>query len=106
MVPKLLEDFKRKNLKKDWHFEKRRMFLHEETKKFARTFRTEFATLIISAFGLTVALLWNDALKSFINMVFPAEDPNNTMFKVYVSVVVTVLAITTTYLLSKLKSEK
>jgi len=101
MVAKLIGRLK----KGDWHYEKRRMLLREETGKFARAFKENFTTLMITAFGLTAGLLWQDAIRTFINNVFPLQDPNNFIMKIYGAVIVTIIAVIATYFLSKFKSQ-
>ena len=100
MVAKIIEKWR----KRDWHYEKGRMAFHEETRKFAKAFKENFTTLMISAFGLTAALIWQDAIRTFINTIAPIDDPQNYALKFYAAVVVSFVAITATYFLSKLKT--
>ena len=101
MVAKLIEHLK----KKDWHYEKRKMLFHEETRQFAKAFKENFTTLMITAFGLTAGLMWQDALKTFINSIIPVEDPNNFMLKTIVALFVTLVAIIGIFFMSKLKTQ-
>ena len=86
---------------KDWKFHRRSMILNHEIQHFTKTFKDNFVTLIVSAFGLVAALTWNDAIKLWIDTVFPTK---TVAYRFYVALVVTVLSITVTYFLSKLKN--
>ena len=90
--------------KKDWKLHRRSLMINHEVSQFTKTFRDNFTTLFISALGLVAALTWNDAIKEAINTLLP--DQKTLVYKFYVAVVVTVISITATYFLSKLKTEK
>jgi len=85
----------------EWKYQKRKMIINHELSKFTKAFRENFATLIISALGLVAALSWNDAIKTTIDTLFPAE--KNIIYKYYVAAVVTVISVVITYFISKLK---
>lgn len=68
--------------------------------------RKNTTTLIISALGLVAALMWQDAIKSFINAVIPVEDPQNYILKAYAAAVVTFVSVIGIYILSKLNPSK
>jgi hypothetical protein len=88
-------------LKPSWRQQRRNMIINHEVSKFTRAFRENFATLIISALGLVAALSWNDAIKSAISTLFPAE--SDLIYKFYIAVVVTIISVVITYFISKLK---
>jgi hypothetical protein len=86
---------------KDWKFHRRNMILNHEIQRFTKTFKENFVTLIVSALGLVAALSWNDAIKLWIDTVFPEK---TVAYRFYVAFVVTILSVTLTYFISKLKS--
>jgi hypothetical protein len=90
--------------KLSWRVQKRGLVINHEVKNFTKTFGDSFTTFIMSALGVVAALCWNDAIKTSIDTLFP--DKSNLMYKFYVAVVVTVIAVVITYLLSKLKPKK
>jgi uncharacterized membrane protein len=85
----------------DWREQRRRMIINNEFSKFTKVFRENFITLIISALGLVSALSWNDAIKSAISTLFPTA--SDLIYKFYVAVAVTIIAVLITYFLSKIK---
>jgi hypothetical protein len=85
---------------KDWKLHRRSMIFNHEIQTFTKTFKENFVTLIVSALGLVAALSWNDAIKAWIDTLFPEK---TVAYKFYVALMVTVLSITFTYFLSKLK---
>ena len=52
--------------------------------------------------GLVAALSWNDAIKAAITALFPAE--SDVIYKFYVAITVTIMAVVITYLLSRIKT--
>ena len=86
----------------DWKQQKRSLIINHEVSKFTKAFRENFITLIISALGLVSALSWNDAIKSAINTLFPTA--SDLIYKFYVAIVVTIIAVVITYFLSRIKS--
>jgi len=87
---------------KDWKFHRRNMILNHELKSFTKTFRQNSVTLIISSLGLVAALTWNDAIKLWIDTVFPEK---TLAYRFYVALVVTIISVTLTYFISKFKGE-
>ena len=88
----------------DWRLQKRNIILNNEVSKFTKAFRENFVTLIISALGLVAALSWNDAIKTTIDTLFPAE--KNFVYKFYVASIVTIVSVVITYFLSKMKPKQ
>ena len=85
----------------EWKQQKRNLILNKEVSKFTKAFRENFATLIISALGLVAALSWNDAIKSAISTLFPAE--SDLIYKFYVAIIVTIISVVITFFITKLK---
>ena len=83
-----------------WRARGRNLILKHEVKNFTKEFRTNFITLIISSFGLVVALTWNSFWNAWISAL-PAE--NTTAYKFYIAVLMTVAAVIITYIMSKFK---
>ncbi|MEM5778438.1 MAG: DUF5654 family protein [Candidatus Aenigmatarchaeota archaeon] len=97
----MLENHNKTLEKSDWKKVKRNLIINHEILKFTKAFRENFATLIISALGFVAALSWNDAIKSAITTLFPAE--SDLIYKFYVAVIVTIISVVITYFISKLK---
>jgi uncharacterized membrane protein YidH (DUF202 family) len=87
--------------KTNWRGQSRNMVINKEVSNFTRTFRDSFVTFIVSALGLVAALSWNDAIKSAIERLFPSGA--DIIYKFYVAIMVTVIAVAITYFLSKAK---
>ena len=85
---------------KDWRSQRRSMILNHGLEDFTKTFKKNFVTLIISALGLVAALSWNDAIRTWIDTLFPEK---TVAYKFYVAFLVTVLSVTLTYFISKFK---
>ena len=104
------EEIKVKAVKTDnpkpnqWKERRRSLILNHEVSRFRRVFQENFITLIVSALGLVAALTWNDAVKTTIETLIPAQA--NLVYKYYAAIVVTIIAVTITYFLSKLKPSK
>jgi hypothetical protein len=90
--------------KTNWKDQRRGMAINHEVKKFTVAFRENFVTLIISALGLVAALSWNDAIKTSIDTLFPAQ--GNLIYKFYVAIMVTVISVIITYFLSRAKNKQ
>jgi hypothetical protein len=86
---------------REWRSHKRKMAINHEMSMFTKTFRDSFITFIASALGLVAGLTWNDAIKSTIEKLFPTGA--DLVYKYYVAVVVTVIAVLITYFISKIK---
>jgi len=80
------------------------MIINGEVSKFTKTFRNNFTTLLISALGLVAALSWNEAIKETVITLIPGE--KTLVYKYYIAITITMISVTFTYFLSKLKSEK
>lgn len=83
-----------------WRMQSRDMTLHHEMKKFTIAFRENFFTLIISSFGLLVALSWNNFWSTWVSSL----STENTMpYKFIIAISMTLLAVILTYLFSRMK---
>ena len=89
---------------KGWRAKRRSMIINGEVSKFTKTFRNNFTTLLISALGLVAALSWNEAIKETVITLIPGE--KTLVYKYYIAITITMISVTFTYFLSKLKSEK
>ena len=87
-----------------WKERSRSMIINHEVSRFRRVFQENFITLIVSALGLVAALTWNDAVKTTIETLIPSQA--NLAYKYYAAIIVTIIAVTITYFLSKLKPQK
>jgi len=87
-----------------WKEKRRKILLNNEVSRFKIVFKDNFVTFIISALGLVAALSWNDAVRTTIDTLFPSQA--NLIYKYYAAIVVTIISITATFFLSKLKPEK
>ena len=87
----------------NWKQQKRKMIINHEVSKFTKAFRENFITLIVSALGLVAALSWNDAIKSAINTLFPSN--SDLIYKFYMAVAVTIIAVVITYFLSRIRKK-
>ncbi|NTU66971.1 MAG: hypothetical protein HGB08_03545 [Candidatus Moranbacteria bacterium] len=58
---------------------------------------------ILTAFGLVAGLAWNDAVKSFIEYVFPADQTGNTLKAKFIyAVIITIVVVVVSAYLSRL----
>ena len=76
----------------------------QELTQFERQFKNKMGTLIISAFGLVAALMWNDAIKEFLTTLVPEQEL--LLFKIVAALSVTVIAVLITVALSWTSSNK
>jgi uncharacterized BrkB/YihY/UPF0761 family membrane protein len=97
-VKKLIEDLK----KKDWRVHSRSIDFNHRISDFGKEFRKNTIAMIVAALGLVMALMWQDAIKTWINAIFPIGDPQNYMIKTYAAFLFTFLAVTMIYFMSKL----
>ncbi|MFH1229587.1 MAG: DUF5654 family protein [Candidatus Aenigmatarchaeota archaeon] len=84
-----------------WKHQKRSLIINHEVSKFTKAFRESFVMFIASALGLVAGLSWNDAIKTAIDTLFPSA--GNLIYKFYVAIIVTVIAVLITYFISKIK---
>ena len=87
-----------------WKERRRSMIINHEVSRFRKVFQENFITLIVSALGLVAALTWNDAVKTTIETLIPAQA--NLIYKYYAAIIVTIIAVSITFFLSKLKPQK
>jgi len=89
--------------KKDWRAKSRSMIINGEVSNFTKTFRNNFTTLLISALGMVAALSWNDAIKQAVINLLPGE--KTIIYNFYIAITITIISVTFTYILSRLKTE-
>lgn len=80
----------------------------KEEKNLARTLQSEMLKLSTSAFGLVAALAWNDLIKEVIaQYIKPFVGPQSSIISMLVyALIVTMLAVTVTYQLSRITKKK
>jgi len=79
------------------------MMFHREMSNFTRSFRDNFVTLIVSSFGLLVALSWNKFWDAWVKTISPES---TLYYNFIVAFSMTALAVVATYFLSKLKNNR
>ena len=84
----------------DWKTHSRNLTIRNEVSKFTKSSRETFIALMISALGLVAALSWNDAIRSWIDIMFPEK---TVLYKFISAIVVTIFTISMTYVITKLK---
>ena len=85
-----------------WKDQRRRMAISHEAFKLGKAFKDNLITLLISAFGLVAALAWNSAVQEGISMFISAE--NTFYYKTISAILISIMAVFTTYILSRFKS--
>ncbi|MBD3263162.1 hypothetical protein GF374_02170 [Candidatus Woesearchaeota archaeon] len=61
-------------------------------KKPVKKFETTIATALATAFGLTIALFWRDAIRAFIDEILISKLPqSNWIFSIIAALIVTML---------------
>ena len=88
--------------KNGWRSERRAMILTSELEKFRKSFKHNFVTLMISSLGLLVALTWNNFWNAWVATL---SNENTLMYKFYISISMTILAVVLTYLFSRMKGQ-
>ena len=79
------------------------MIINGEVSNFTKNFRNNFTTLLISALGMVAALSWNDAIKQAVINLLPGE--KTIIYNFYIAITITIISVTFTYILSRLKTE-
>lgn len=77
----------------------------EEQKKIGIQVKEKTAGYILAALGFVVALAWNDAIKTFIDYLFPLGKSNSMVAKFFYALIVTILIVVATIILTR-KTEK
>lgn len=80
--------------------------LHQEKETITKEVREKTAGYIIAAFGLVTGLAWNEAIKSVIEFIFPAN--GNTIVAKFIYAIFLTFIVTTVsvYVLRILKREE
>ncbi|MFA6909105.1 MAG: DUF5654 family protein [Patescibacteria group bacterium] len=67
--------------------------------------RRQFMGYIITALSLVAGLAWNDAIKAFIEHIFPI-DKNGILLKFVYAIVITIAVVAVGMMLSRVKDKK
>lgn len=78
--------------------------LAQQQKKIGLQVKEKTTGYVLAALGFVVALAWNDAIKTFIDYLFPL-DKNSIWAKFIYALIVTTIIVVATILLTK-KTEK
>lgn len=73
--------------------------------KIKKEFNKKLFSYITAGFGLVAGLAWNEAIKSFIEYLFPLTK-NTTLAKFIYAILITVILVLITYYLSQLFLEE
>lgn len=73
--------------------------------KLTQEFKRQITTLIFGAFSLVAALAWNDAIKAFIDLIYPSEQ-NGLLAKFIYALIITIIVVVVSIIVSKLNEEK
>jgi hypothetical protein len=88
--------------KNDWRNHSRSIVLSSELNKFKKSFKHNFVTLMISSLGLLVALGWNNFWNAWVATL---STENSLIYKFYIALSMTLLAVVLTYLFSRIKGQ-
>lgn len=78
----------------------------QDQKKIGIQVKEKTAGYILAALGFVVALAWNDAIKTFIDYLFPLGRSNSIMAKFFYALIVTILIVMATIFLTKKTEEE
>lgn len=67
-------------------------------------FRKQLAAYILASFGMVAGLAWNDAVKSTIEYLFPANNGGGLILKFVYALVFTTLVVVASIILNRKKS--
>ncbi|MCX6820620.1 MAG: DUF5654 family protein [Candidatus Aenigmarchaeota archaeon] len=87
----------------DWKAKSRALIFNREMSNFTKSFRDNFVTLMVSSFGLLVALSWNKFWEAWVATLTPEK---TLYYNGVVALTMTILAVVATYFLSKLKNSR
>lgn len=77
----------------------------EGTKQFHKELLGQMVTLSTSGFGLVAALAWNEAIQDFVQQFITPRIPGSGLIsKLIYALLITILAVTITYQLSRLSA--
>ena len=79
--------------------------INEAQKAISRQVREKTIGYILAAMGLVVALAWNDAIKNFIEYLFPLNKDSIWVKFIYASIVTFLIVIVTIIFTRKTESE-
>jgi len=90
--------------RRDWRYQKAKIQAASEVRGFSRHLKSNFWTLAISTFGIANGLIWYEVIKQIMDEFFPNR--GSLEIKLFVAIIVTLVAITGTYVVTKLKDRK
>ena len=79
--------------------------IKEEGKELQREVKIKLSTYITAAIGFVVGLAWNDAIKAFIEYLFPLQKNSVTAKFFYAALITIILVLVTAYILREPKKE-
>ena len=80
--------------------------LKEEQRRMRKEIKERTISYIVAALGLVAGLAWNEAIKSFITLIFPNPGNNDLLIKFGYAVVITIVIVIITVYLVRLTEEK
>lgn len=80
--------------------------IKKESEELQREVRKRTVTYIAAALGLVTGLAWNEAIKAFIEYLFPLDQNTMTAKIIYAAIMTIILVFTTVYILREPKEEK
>lgn len=80
--------------------------LNKEKKDLQDTIKEKTVGYIIAGLGLVVGLAWNEAIKSFIEYLFPLNKNTVTAKFIYAFILTVLIVLLTTYLAKILKNKE
>jgi len=79
--------------------------IREESAKVRREARERTIGYILGALGLVAGLAWNDAIKAFIDSIYPADGNGGITAKFIYAVVITVFVVVISVYLTRLAAK-
>lgn len=79
--------------------------IKKETKEIERTVEDQLFNYIIAAFSLVAGLAWNEAIKSVLAAIFPAEY-QGWLGKLLYALVISMIVIIVSIILSRIKKKR
>jgi len=79
--------------------------IKSEGRAIKREIQRKVSDYVLAAFSLVAALAWNDAIKSFIEYVFPLNQ-NTILIKFFYAITITLIVVIISVYLTRLLAEK
>lgn len=80
--------------------------IKEEGAKFNREVRKQVVSYVLAGFGVVAGLAWNEAIKSFIEFVFPLSQNGLRAKFLYAAIITVVIVVVSMYLVKLVKSDE